>query len=465
MALRRGRYLFSLLLLWFGVSGCVSYRPVARQSLPAGERISLSERIDPWWRLFGDAPLDRAVNEMLGRNLDLQSAASRVLQARYAMGKSRAARLPSLDLSVGVSRSVNHFDTGTIASNELSTGVRAAYELDLFGRLEDLDEAARQDWRQRRFDYEALAIAMSADLVENWYGVAYADESLRFLKRRIRMAEKELALLKKRYRAQRATVMDLFSQQSLVRQLCADRADLRYERKVYESAVAVLMAKDPRSFTSLAAALPEPIDAPLPDVDSEVLLRRPDIKAAYAALEALDRRAAAAVSAQYPRFSLSATLSDNDMRFNNLFDLWYTSVAATVLTPLFDGGSRESDAKIALERRREALLRLKQSLIEASGEVVKAVKSFEQKRRGYRLLRQRVALEAKKVASYQNAYLHGTEDYKRYLDAELSYLSLRMQEIRERYDLVRAAVGFYRVTASGWRRIEIRRDQHGSTGE
>lgn len=446
--------LFTLFLLLF--EGCVVYRPIDPATVPRVKERNLTKEPVAWWTLFHDQKLDRAVEKLLEKNYDLLAARSRILQATIAAAKTEASLYPSLDLKMDAKASRLKNEEGDYADiRTLSAALGAGYELDLWGRLENLNDAARHNTKAQVFDYQTMAIILTATLINNWYALSYTREYIRYLEKKIALAKKESLLMQHRYRAQRAKWTDLLLQRSALKQMESELTTQQIQMYGYRDAIARLLSQEPIDLASIEQMrLPDLTRTPIPQIDSTQMMRRPDIAAELERLKALDRRAAAAVSAQYPRFSLNASIGQSDLKLNNIFELWYASILGSLSAPIFDGGSRRADARLALERRDEQLLKLKKSLLNASIEIRNALQTVRIRRRNLDILRVQLQLDEKKVISYRNGYFHGTEDFKRFLEAKMTLISTRLKLLRAKLDLITAYVTLYRTTAAGWRRYD-----------
>ncbi|WP_456403724.1 TolC family protein [Hydrogenimonas sp.] len=447
----RSRFALSLSVLLF-LAACTPYRSLDRRALPAqGLKEPLPRTYARWWRVFEDRELEHYLARVTGENFDLRIAKNRIEQAALELKKREAYRSPTLDLQAGVSGSSGSDGGWSHFSDSFSLGLRAGYEVDLWGRLGDLERAALHDVRRSGYDYQTMHVTLTADAVIQWYGLAAVTGLEGVLKRRLVLAKREREVLAERYRAGRTKLSDLLSQKIAVRQLEAEEASLASQRRLYESALAVLAGAEPGKFhITRPPGLPLRLPKEAPSVDSGVLLHRPDIRSALESLAAADRRAAAAVSAQYPRFDLSLSADTEGGDLASLFDRWYLSVAASLAAPLLDGGSRSAEADRALREREGALLRLKGLLVSAAAEVQDALAQVDSWSRSLKEAREQVVLEERRAAIYRQRYLHSTEDYRLYLSASTSLLRAREREIESRYGLLKAYVGLYRATATGW---------------
>jgi len=402
-----------------------------------------------WWKRFHDPELDRALHIVLKKNFDILRAESAVKQARYTLSNAQSALYPQVDLLLGASHTIDH-TSDTLRKYDLtSLSLQASYEVDLWGEIDALSRASLHNYRAKQFEYQTVYTTLACDVVTTWYTLAYFEENQEVLQGRLKLAKDEIKLLKKRYLAQEATSIDILSQQSQIKQIESELITLAYQKHTYRNILTVYLG-DTKDISTLT--LPEKLPEKLPEIKKEIslktLLKRPDIRTAYENLKAEDAYAAAAISAQYPRFSLSASLKNSDI--DNLLDQWYTTLAGSLVAPIFDANNRENSANLALEKRKASLLAFKQLLLKASLEVSDALKAYHTQQKLHTILHHQLKIDWEKANAYRMGYLYGTEDFKRYLDAKSDLRSTKEREIYTRLQLIESYITLLRVTAEGW---------------
>ena len=163
-----------LALLILFLSACSPPTPQLRQppappasysltSLPTAEQLP-----DRWWRDFGDAALNRLQQQMFSANLDLRQALQRLKQLQARAQSQQSERRPSLNLQGNLSRDSSPAVAGNNRSTRASLSLAAAYEIDLWKRLEQQEEAANLRLQAGKQDVQSLLLSLSAQLTEQY---------------------------------------------------------------------------------------------------------------------------------------------------------------------------------------------------------------------------------------------------------------------------------------------------------
>ncbi len=437
----------------FLLCSCTPYQP-APKSWKERQSAVTPPALPHWWRRFEDENLSRSVELMFERNHDIHIYATRIDQAYYRLKSEESGRLPSVDLSTAFERSI--FDTD---DSTLSLSSRGTYEPDLWGRIEALMVAAQREFDAAKFDYLDSAATLSALFCSNWYALAYKKEQAENIESSIQTAQSELKLLEFRYKRGEATKTELISLQSTIEQMKNDLSTANNDISRLHTTLAILFGG------KVDSPLPyEPVTLynierkPIPKIDTKAALFRSDVQSQIARLEAIDRRAAAAVAEQYPRVSLNIYIDGRELSFTEGIEEWFSTFSANLTAPLFDGKRRESDAKEALARRDEELFMVKKTILEATGEIIDALKEIKRARSALHYTMKRLELERMRTNLYRENFRHGQDSYDRYLEAKRGLLALQNDIAKRRYELIGAYIDFYRSTLTPFKRQEIMKE-------
>jgi len=459
---------FLLILLLF--SGCAGKNRGLQPAepplvLPEAFTQSGSQILEPywgheyWWHEFGDDNLRHLIDTALESNPNLKIYGERLIQAQALARKAGADLLPSLNGQAAAARSRAHTNQGTATSTDLLLGLAASYEIDLWGRLQAVEDASILDARASAEDLQAASLSLAAQVANLWYQLAesYAQEAV--LKQQQEVNRTALELVRLRFNAGQIGIADLLQQKQLIESKNGELARQRATSKVLEHQLSILAGTAPGTF--ILPAKPDLIALPsLPatGVPADLLANRPDIRSQYLALLAADRRVAAAVADQYPQLSLSAGLSTSGASTHDLFDNWLSSLAANILAPLFDGGLRQAEAMRTKAFARERFHAYGQSLLTAVGEVEDALVQEKEQRLFLDSLQIQLKLATSSVERLKDRYKKGTTDYQRILDALLSQQSLQQNIITEKRRLIGYRIDLYRALG-GKAPVVIRTDQ------
>jgi len=308
---------------------------------------------DNWLATFGDARLDALVLEAEKNNPDLAIAAARRDRAAAEAGKADSALSPKVDAVAGAERGSD--PRGTASSFNL--GLSVSWEADVWGRLSNAAQAAALDAVAAQADYEYARQSIAARTAQGWFLAIAAKEQVALDQSLLAQRERVARVVKARYDAGEAKRADLDTAEG---QAATTRQAWEASKGAYDSALRsleALLGRYPSNEVDVATGLPALPSVPPVGIPSEVLERRPDVVAADRRVAAAFGRVGSAKAAKLPRIALTAGGGQASGDLSNLFDpanlVW--NLGANLLGPLFDGGEREAQVRIAQAAEREAL--------------------------------------------------------------------------------------------------------------
>jgi NodT family efflux transporter outer membrane factor (OMF) lipoprotein len=425
-----------------------------------------------WWLSFGDPELDKLVNRAVAQNPDVENAAARIREARAREIVAGAARLPQVDTQASASRQrisehaipvppgaggVGNGGSFGLPGSEFDTfriGFDASWEIDLFGKTRRSVEAAHARtgaviWNRR--DAQLIAAAEVAD--------AYL--TLRTLQQRIANAEAEVArqqrsfqLVGARVRGGLVTGEDLAQQQSQLKAAEAAIPPLKAQADAEVHAIGALTGETPEALIaelSEPAALPQAPAVPA-GLPSDLLRRRPDIRAAEQNLHAATADIGVATADLYPKFSLTAAPALVSTALASLLE-WGSrsySAGAALDWPIFNGGRTRANIEASKAVRQQALIAYRKAVLTALKNVEDALGNIDSDRREAASLNEaRIsAARAEKIA--RDRYHGGLVTLSDVLQAQASRLSLESQLTEARGKLDRDTVALFKALGGGW---------------
>jgi len=438
----------------------------------AAEGVSDSE-LASWWQQFGDVELDKLINRALARNLDIETAAARIREARALEIVAGAAGLPEVNAGGAVSRerisehAIPVPPTGGsggtpgqfgLPGSEFSTfriGFDASWEIDLFGKTRRSVEAARGRTAAAIWDRRDVQLTTAAE-------VAYAYLTLRTLQQRIAIAESEVArqersarLVQARVRGGLVTGQDLEQQRSELASARSQIPPLRAQADQQIHALGVLTGDTPESLTaelkaSAAVQLhPPSVPAGLP---SDLLRRRPDIRAAERNLAASTADIGVATADLYPRFSLTAAPALVSTALATLLD-WGSrnySTTAALSWPIFNGHRTRANIEVANARQEQALVSYRKAVLTSLQDVEDALSQIDNERQRAADLEQSLATAERAEDIARTRYRGGLVTYSDVLQAQASRISLQARLIEARGELAHDTVALFKALGGGW---------------
>lgn len=401
-----------------------------------------------WWLSFGDPVLNSLIEQGVEQNFSIRAAWERFTQAEQLAVKTGASVFPTANYQTEWSGQRKEVLDKSIYTRQYNVGVAAAYELDLWGRIDSLRSAAQMDAAAAQEQVQAAAISLSASIARMWFELVEARLQEQLLARQVKTNQDVLEIITLQFRQGLIGASNVFRQKQLVEATQGQLISAKERTVLLGHQLAILLGKTPAIWQPPSSEqLPEIGPLPSTGVPAEVLLRRPDIASVAKQIAAADLRTYAALTELFPQFTLTAGAQTGAARPTDLFQDWLASLSAGLAGPLFDAGARQAEMRRQRAVRDERLSQFAQSILVAVGEVEDALAGEQF---GYQRLENiRQQLESAKMV-YQrtkDSYLKGQLDYLRVLDALISQQSLERSELTARRELLESRIALCRALA------------------
>ena len=330
------RHLLLSTLSALALSGCAAGPDYVAPIPPATSSGPFLSAADPaftptpvpagWWRLYNDPVLDGLVQDTLAANTDVRVALARIERARAALRGARADRLPQTSIGAGASygRSPESqvLPGADRESWNLDTGIQVSYEADLFGRVSRGIEAGRAGLEAADADADAVRVVVVADTARAYADAASGAARLRVAREIVDLLDRSLDLTRKRHDAGLATGLDVARIAGLRQQRAAEIPQIEAERQAALFRLATLTGRTPADLPAIAGARSVPLEVtkPLPVGDgSQLLARRPDVRAAERRLAADTAQIGVATADLYPHITFGASLGSTGPDIGDVF--------------------------------------------------------------------------------------------------------------------------------------------------
>lgn len=404
-----------------------------------------------WWTSFNDPALDRLINQALADNFTLQSAWDRLDGARAVARKAGADLIPQINGEAGFSATSSRINSQSNSSQIFSLGLAASYEIDLWGRIRSTIDAAEIDSLASEESLQTAALTLSAQVATTWFQYLEQLGQIEILEQQQHTNEQALELISLQFRTGQISIADLLQQRQVVESRRGERALAAGRAQVLQNQLAVLLGVAPDQAPQIAASkLGELPPLPETGLQSSLLERRPDVRAAWLQLQAADQRVAAAVADRFPRFSLTGRASTTEEQIEDLFDNWLASLAANLLVPLIDGGQRRAEVERNQALAAEAFHDYGQTVLEALAEVENALTQELRQQEYLASIDRQLQLSVQATGRIRDRYLNGAEDYQRVLGALLSSQFLQRTQLSARRELFVNRINLCRALAGSW---------------
>ena len=423
-----------------------------------------------WRDFFKDERLSQVIELALNNNRDLRVSVLNIEKARAQYGIERAALLPTISANgYQTAAKVPQSMTGTGKEKisreyDANLGV-TAYELDFFGRVRSLSEAALQSYLATEEARRAQQISLVAEVATDYLTLAADLQRLKLADETLASQQKSYDLVKRRFDAGTTSGLSLYEAQSALEAA-------RNEQVRYTSAVAldrnalnlVVGAEVPASLLpsdsvgSVTALADVPAGLP-----SDLLARRPDVLQAERSLQAANANIGAARAAFFPKITLTGTTGVASPTLSNLFDSGTSAwtFIPKISLPIFDGGVNLANLTISKVDRDIAVANYEKSIQTAFREVADAL--ADRGTLDERLAAQQGLVEAssKSYRIYDARYRLGADSYLNALISLRTLYTAQQNLITLRLTHSTNLVTLYKVLGGGWQPEKVAANEHG----
>lgn len=444
------------------VGGCSLPPDYQRPQAPLPERYAGTDEAPtsaatPAWReFFPDRRLQRLIDTALTSNRDLRRAVLDIQAARAAYGIQRSEELPQLGASTSAARTRTPSGlsaTGSaVTRSQYEVGLTVtAWELDFFGRVQSLSEAALARYLASEEARRAVQVSLVAEVARTYLAERALAERLALARQTLAARREAYGLVEQRYGAGASSKLDLRQAEVLVRAAEVAVAALTREHAQAANALALLVGTELNDLpepTPLAEQTLVTVPAGLP---AELLERRPDIRAAEQRLIAANANIGAARAAFFPRITLTAGAGLASNELAGLFDgntgTW--SFIPRLTLPIFDAGRNQRSLELAEVRKEQAVVDYEQAIRQAFYEVADALAALSALDEQLAAQAQLLAAQRERLALAEQRYEAGVANYLEVLDARRELFDAEQNLVQTRRLRLNSAIDLYRALGGG----------------
>lgn len=433
----------------------------APEPLPPGQAASLADL--KWFEVFKDDKLQDLIRTALRQNYDLRDAVLRVEEARANLGITRSNQYPNLGASGSVEINRLSRDGATplpaafLPSQNRNFGTATldllSFEVDIWGRLRRATEAARANLLSADENRKAVVTTLVSDVATAYLTLRQYDYELEISKNTLQTRVESLDLTKQRQKGGVSTLLDLRQAEQLVDTAAQTIPVIEQEIEQTENQITLLLGENPGSVVrGRSLTEQDMIPEVPPGLPSELLERRPDIRAAEQDLVSANAEIGVAKAAYFPQVSLSGFLGGQSTQLSNLFSgpasAW--SLVPQVTQPIFTAGRLKSGVKFAEAEQQRMLVQYEKTIQTAFTEVSNSLiahrrvrESRERQEELVFALRDRERLAYIRYRGGVDTQLNALDADRDLFQAELDLSQIRLQELL-------TVVQLYKALGGGW---------------
>ncbi len=423
------------------------FEPTEKQTLEVEDR---------WWEVFDDRELNQLVEDALKYNWDIKQAAARILEVRARYVQVRSDRFPAVD--VGGIRDRRQIGGGEFRDNfivdtyELTAA--ASFELDLWSRLKKASRAAWEDILREEENRRAVAQAVVAETSALYLDMEAVERRLQIAEQSINAFRQSLQFAEIRYRRGLTSVLDVRQASRVLAGAETIVPQLEQDLGIIQQQLSVLLGRYPET----RAPRRQPEDyfkrlAPVPPgLPSDLLMRRPDIRAAEAQLRSLNDLVGVAKAARLPRITLTGEYGWSSEDLNKLLRteniIW--NLTAGLVQPVFDAGRLKAGQRAAEARYEQGAAEYVKAVLDAFADVERALltRELQLDRREREITFLTEARATQRVA--QNRYVKGLVNYLDVLNAQITRYQAEDSLVLVDLTILRNRVALHRALGGSW---------------
>jgi len=410
----------------------------------------------PWWQVLGDTTLQRMIRQALKENRDIHLALARVNEARALLGIQRLEYFPQINVQGGLRKSdgADSLLTGVTNTEMGYLGIGLSWELDLWGRLRRLNEAAAAELLASEQGRRAMILTVVSEVARSYMEMVELDAQVALTDTQTVVRRASLELARARFQGGLTSEMDVRQGENALAVAEGSHARALRQRAQKENELSVLMGRVPGAVPRGTLPLLQQIStteipAGLP---SQLLARRPDVRQAEEQLRAANARIGAAVAAMFPTISLTATGGTISDELGDLGSsgTGFWRITPNLFLPLLNMGRNRRQVAAERARTEAAVANYERTVLNAFREVEDALVAV-------RLLRQEAEAAGRAATAARLGvnlaamrYEGGVDNYLALLDAQRAQLESGLQESGMQRSYRVAVIQLYKALGGGW---------------
>ena len=409
----------------------------------------------PWWELFGDETLRGLIEEALKQNYDLRIAASRVEQARYAVGVVRADALPQVGYQGSAERGKFSLPGAGISRTEniFFGALQTAWEVDLWGRIRRSTEASLANLYAAEDARRGVVLLLVTDVAQTYLELRELDLELEIALRTRDSFQQTFDLFQRQLVGGVGTRLATSRAEAALASTSAAIPDLERRIVAKENQLGVLLGRPPGDIPRGSALTEQGFAPEIPvGLPSDLLRRRPDVMQAEDAIVAANAQVGVAIADFFPRIGLTALYgnqsSDLDDIAHSGSEVW--SIAAALSGPLFQSGRLYYGYKFDQAAWEESLAAYQATVLNALAEVSNALVAREKITASTVELDRQVTALQEAVNLSNSRFTGGLANYYEVLEALQELYPAENALARNRLDELLSVVALYRALGGGW---------------
>lgn len=417
-----------------------------------------------WKSFFVEADLVQLIEVALAKNNDLQIAEKNITIANLQYKQAKWGNVPQVNAYANATtnrlseNSLNGLSAGQFLGKkhveDFSAGLNLSWEADVWGKIKNQKKSALSAYMQTTEAKKALQTSVVATVSNGFYDLLMLDAQLEIAKKTLVLNDSTLFVVNLQYDAGQVNL--LAKQQTEAQRLIAAQLIPELEKTIQlqENALSVLTGTFPEAQKRQSLLNNLEVKGNLSaGIPSQLLSKRPDVKSAELELKMANAQVGIAKASLYPSLTISAVTGVNSFEFNNWFNIpasLFGSVTGGLVAPLLNSKKLKTRYEIAKVAREQSVLRFKQTVLVAVGEVSNALVKIDKQEKEYVIANERVATLKKSIVNANMLFKNGMATYLEVIVAQSYLLQAELELASIKKERLIANVELYRALGGGW---------------
>lgn len=412
-----------------------------------------------WWKLYNDPVLNGLIDATLKNNVDLRKAMARIDEAEAVFAEANTGLFPEFDINAASTKA----RSSTLTAQQLPPGTPAvtkstrltlstSFELDLWGRLRRISEAARAEALASRYAKDVLTLTLAGTTTQAYFAVRSLDAQIAVTSASLASRAEALAVVNNRAKGGIASDLDISQAEGARADAAVRLNELQRQRALVEHQLGALTGKlDLKIPSGDLLSLPTPALPPA-GLPSTLLQRRPDVHQAEQNLISANAQIGAARAAQFPTFTLTGSYGGQSEALADIGKdaarIW--SFGPSMTLPIFDAGRHSARTRQAQARERQALADYRKSVENAFNEVADALSNVHQSSATVADLQHSADAAHTALRLSRLRYEAGYSPYLEVLDAQRNANTAEQALVQNRQAQLSYSVDLMKALGGGW---------------
>jgi NodT family efflux transporter outer membrane factor (OMF) lipoprotein len=428
----------------------------------------------PWWEIFHDEVLNQLEAQVEVSNENVKAAAAAYEEALALLSQARAGYWPTVSATAARMRTVTGSPNGGVGpiggtssfgtvfgrpQTTNSVGIRGDWTIDVWGQIRRNVESSRASAQASQASLASAKLSEQAALATAYFELRTQDQLNIILNDIVAAQEASLKITENRYRVGVAARADVVTAQTQLLTSQSEQINAQIPRATLEHAIAVLIGKEPATFSQAPAPLRTDVPTVPPGLPSELLERRPDVAQAEREVAAANAQIGVAETAFFPSLTLTGSDDYTGSTLSKLIRasnrVW--SIGPELAETIFNGGLRRAQVK-------QAKAAYQQSVDNYRQKVLTGFQNVEDELVTLRVLEKQAVVEndALKAAREAetltlNQYKAGTVPYSSVISAQTARLNAEQTALNVLSSRLTASVALIQDLGGGWNASELTR--------